>query len=237
NQSFEPLSTPFIAVGDSTSDILGGRAAGALTVAVLTGARTPEARELFLKSQPDFVIEDVTRLPTLLLQLESLALIQNLQFKRRATAEKLLHLWFQRQMELAVEKVRLTPKAVSLNSFNGFYTIEGEEYFFKTHIETNGVLDEYYNAEALDEAGYNVVRPLRLLHEKERQMVIYPVIKAPVMFDLMRAQETGQELPPGITAETSLEAERAECRHLREIYARTFKDMRGNRGKNDTPIH
>src|SRR6185437_10174927 len=66
NQSFEPLSTPFIAVGDSTSDILGGRAAGALTVAVLTGARTPEARELFLKSQPDFVIEDVTRLPTLL---------------------------------------------------------------------------------------------------------------------------------------------------------------------------
>ena len=36
----------FVVVGDSTSDILGGRAAGALTVAVLTGARTPEARQL-----------------------------------------------------------------------------------------------------------------------------------------------------------------------------------------------
>lgn len=233
-QTFGALPTPFIAVGDSTSDILSGRAAGALTVAVLTGARTPEARELFLRSQPDFVIEDVIRLPALLDEIENLTTIQKLQFERRETAERLLHLWFARQMDLAAESVRLTPKAVSLNSFNGFYTSEGQEYFFKTHVEEHGVLSEYYHAELLDQAGYNIVRPIRLLREKERQMVIYPVISEPVIFDLMRAQETDRELPAGITAETLLEAERAECRHLLEIYARTLQPEQDSSA---APIH
>jgi phosphoglycolate phosphatase-like HAD superfamily hydrolase len=234
NGSFSPLPTPFIAVGDSTSDILSGRGAGALTIAVLTGARTPEARELFLKSQPDFVIEDVTKLPALLDEIENLGTIQKLQFERREVAEKLLRLWFARQMDLATESVHLTPKAVSLNSFNGFYTSAGQEFFFKTHVEEHGVLNEYYHADLLDQAGYNVVRPLRLLHEKDRQMVIYPVITAPVMFDLMRAQETGQELPASISAETLLEAERAECSHLLEIYARTLQPARDTSA---APIH
>jgi phosphoglycolate phosphatase-like HAD superfamily hydrolase len=234
NHISEPLPIPFIAVGDSTSDILGGRAAGALTVAVLTGARTPEARELFLQSQPDFVIEDVTALPTLLEEIENLATIQKLQFERREVAEKLLRLWFARQMNLETESVRLTPKAVSLNSFNGFYTSAGQEFFFKTHVEEHGVLNEYYHADLLDQAGYNVVRPLRLVREKERQMVIYPVITAPVMFDLTRAQETGQELPEGITTEALLQAERAECQHLLEIYARTLQLAQDT---SNAPIH
>ncbi len=65
----------FIVVGDSTSDILGGRAAGAMTIAVLTGARTPEARELLASSNPDFTIEDMTKLPALLAHLDSLTTI------------------------------------------------------------------------------------------------------------------------------------------------------------------
>lgn len=234
NQTFEPLPTPFIAIGDSTSDILGGRAAGALTVAVLTGARTPEARELLLKSQPDFVIEDVTKLPDLLNEIENLATIQKLQFERREVAEKLLRLWFAHQMDLATASVRLTPKAVSLNSFNGFYTSAGQEYFFKTHVEEHGVLNEYYHADLLDQADYNIVRPLRLLREKERQMVVYPVVKSPVMFDLMRALETGQEVPAGITAETLLEAERAECQHLLGSYART---LQSEQDTSSAPVH
>jgi phosphoglycolate phosphatase-like HAD superfamily hydrolase len=67
-----PFGVPLIAVGDSPSDILSGRSAGALTVAVLTGARTLEARELLLKSQPDFVISDMTQLPKLLTRIEDL---------------------------------------------------------------------------------------------------------------------------------------------------------------------
>ncbi len=219
----KPLDIPFIVVGDSTSDILGGEAAGALTVAVLTGARSSEARELLLKSRPDFVIEDMTKLPALLAQLDSLDLIQQLQFTRRETAEKLLRLWFARHMDLLTQNVRLTPKAVSLNSFNGFYQSNGQEFFFKTHVESHGVLNEYYHAQLLETAGYNVVRPLQLVREKERQMVIYPVVKWPVMFDLVRALETDQELPAGITADALVEAEREECARLLDIYRATFQ--------------
>ncbi len=69
-------------------------------------------------------------------------------------------------MHLQVDNITLTPKAVSLNSFNGVYRLNGEEYFFKTHVEEQGVLEEYYHAEMLYKAGYNIVRPLRTLHEE-----------------------------------------------------------------------
>lgn len=228
--------TPCIVVGDSTSDILGGQAAGALTVAVLTGARSPESRDLLLASGPDFVIEDMTGLPALLLQLESLHLIQQLQFTRRELAEKLLRLWFVRHMDLPAQKVRLTPRAVSLNSFNGFYQQNGQEFFFKTHVETHGVLNEYYHARLLETAGYHVVRPLQLVREKERQMVIYPVVRWPVMFDLWRACETEQQLPPGITEQRLLEIEGQECVRLLEIYRRSFQGVQPSPAQGP-PIH
>ncbi len=210
----------FVVVGDSTSDILGGRAAGALTIAVLTGARTPEARDLLAQSKPDFTIEDITKLPALLASIDSLATIQRLQFSEREKAERLLQRWFARHMNLVVESVSLTPRAVSLNSFNGFYRSDGEEFFFKTHVEEQGVIEEYYNAALLYEAGYNIVRPLRTLHEEGRQMVIYPVVRWPVMFDLVRAVETGGA--GEITIETLVLAEKQECRRLRDIYRSTL---------------
>ncbi len=181
---------PFIVVGDSTSDILGGRAANAITIAVLTGARTPEARTLLEQSKPDFTIEDMTKLPALLAEIDSLTMIQKLQFSEREKAERLLRLWFARHMHLNVESITLTPRAVSLNSFNGFYRLHNEDYFFKTHVEEQGILEEYYHAELLHRSGYNIVLPLETLHEKDQQMVVYPVIRWPVLFDLMRGLET-----------------------------------------------
>ena len=224
----------FVVVGDSTSDILGGRAAGALTVAVLTGARTPEARELLAQSKPDFTIEDITKLPALLASMDSLATIQRLQFSEREKAERLLQRWFARHVNLAVESVSLTPKAVSLNSFNGFYRSHGEEYFFKTHVEEQGAIEEYYNAELLYQAGYNIVRPLRTLHEEGRQMVIYPVVKWPVMFDLVRAVETGGASE--ITTEMLVLAEKQEGRRLRDIYRSTLAFSLGEEHAR-APIH
>ena len=209
----------FIVVGDSTSDMLGGRAAGALTVAVLTGARTAEARELLARSKPDFTIEDVTKLPELLHEIDSLVTIQRLQFTERAKAERLLQRWFARHMHLGADSVTLTPKPVSLNSFNGFYRAGGEEYFFKTHVEEQGVLQEYYHAELLRRAGYNIVLPLRTLHEEGQQMVVYPVVRWPVMFDLMRALETGHA---DIPQETLVAAEQRECERLLSIYRSTL---------------
>jgi len=183
--------------------------------------------------------------------IDSLSTIQRLQFTDREKAERLLQRWFARHMHLSTESVTLTPKAVSLNSFNGFYRSDGEEYFFKTHVEEQGVLEEYYHTELLDQAGYNVVKPLRTLHEEGRQMVIYPVVRWPVMFDLVRALETDHRNPmvnpferpvmfdlvralemdnededainrvPTSTEELA-SAEREECKRLLDIYQATL---------------
>lgn len=210
----------FTVIGDSTSDILGGRAAGAMTVAVLTGTRTPGARKLLDQSNPDFTIADITKLPELLDHLDSLATIQKLQFKDREKAELLLQRWLAQHMNVMTENVTLTPKAVSLNSFNGFYRSDGQEFFFKTHVEEQGILEEYYNAEQLYQAGYNIVRPLRTLHQGGQQMVIYPVVRWPVMFDLVRGVEVG-DAEEGI-CDILIAAEKYECRSLLDIYQSTF---------------
>ena len=211
---------PSIVVGDSTSDILGGRAAGAITIAVLTGTRTTEARHLLARSQPDFTIDDIAQLPALLSHLDSLLTIQHMQFQDREKAERLLRLWFAHHMNLQTQQVTLTPKAVSLNSFNGIYRSDGHDYFFKTHVEEQGILEEYYHAAMLQQAGYNIVNPLRLAQKKEQQMVIYPVIKWPVMFDLMRELETGEA--SNVTLDMLVAAERSECERLLAIYRATL---------------
>lgn len=211
----------FVVVGDTPSDVLGGRAAGAITVAVLTGARTAEARTMLEQTQPDFLIEDVTKVPALLAHIDDLATIQRLQFSERAKAERLLKRWFARKMALQVESITLTPKPVSLNSFNGIYRTGNEEYFFKTHVEDQGIVKEYYHAELLHNAGYNLVMPLRTIHEQGQQMVIYPVIRWPVMFDLMRATETGQTAGAP-DPQTLLAAEKHECERLLAIYQETL---------------
>jgi phosphoglycolate phosphatase-like HAD superfamily hydrolase len=215
-----PKAGSFIVVGDTPSDVVGARAAGALTVAVLTGARTPEALRMLEESKPDFIIEDVTKLPALLAQIDNLATIQRMQFSERDKAQRLLQWWFVRHMQLQTDSVTLVPKAVSLNSFNGFYRIAGEEYFFKTHVEEQGVLEEYYHAERLHQAGYHIVLPVRTIHEQGQQMVIYPVVHWPVMFDLVREVETGNT--QRATAEMLVAAERRAGERLLDIYQATL---------------
>ncbi len=233
--SYSRKLQPFIIVGDTPSDIHGGRMAGAITIAVLTGARTAAARTMLEQSMPDFLIADITKLPALMQQLDDLSTIQKLQFTEREKAERLLHLWFARHMNVQVERVTLTPKVVSLNSFNGFYQVDGEEYFFKTHVEEQGILQEYYHAEVLREAGYNIVKPLRTLHENGQQMVIYPVVHWSVMFDLVRSLETGQAMDD-ITMAMLVEAEKHECARLLAIYTETLMNTTAQENA-DAPIH
>jgi hypothetical protein len=148
--------------------------------------------------------------------------IQQLQFTDREAAQSRLKEWFKHSMNREVERVRLNPKAVSLNSFNGFYTINGQEYFFKTHVEEKGRDQEYYNAELLHRAGYNIVLPTETFHRYGRQMSIYPVIREPEMFDLTRATETGGDTK-GVTPDQLLGAEKHECEQLLTIYDKTLQ--------------
>src|SRR5690348_13053627 len=153
---------------------------------------------------------------------QELIKIQKLQFSDKEMAERMVRDWFEHYLNLKVDRVRLVPKAVSLNSFNGFYAVDGEEYFFKTHVEEMGVGQEYYDAQVMHQAGYNIVLPLRSIQKYGQQMVIYPVIRWPEMFNLMRAYETGSDTN-GVTMEQLVAAEQYECKRLLEIYDTTLK--------------
>lgn len=119
--------------------------------------------------------------------------IQKLQFSDRAAAELLLKSFIGETFpQLAIEHVELRPLAVSLNSFNGFLTLtNGDKLFFKTHIETDGVVGEYYRAEQLAEAGYPILRPLLQSNVAGKQLLIYPFVDAPSVFDVAWRIEQG----------------------------------------------
>ena len=77
--------------------------------------------------------------------------IQRLQFEAKADAEALLAAFVNETFPtLKVVSVQLRPQATSLNSFNGFLTLaDRSQLFFKTHVEQDNVISEYYNAEML----------------------------------------------------------------------------------------
>jgi hypothetical protein len=121
--------------------------------------------------------------------------IQKLQFNDKAAAESLL-LAFVRETfpQIAVTSLSLRPLAVSLNSFNGFlYLEDGEKLFFKTHTEPDGVVGEYYRAEQLAAAGYPILQPLLQSNEAGKQLLIYPFVDAPSVFDLAWEIEQGDQ--------------------------------------------
>src|SRR5690349_9113196 len=87
--------------------------------------------------------------------------IQTLQFHDKLSAERLLGTFIRDTFTLPVTTVELRPLAVSLNSFNGFLTLEdGKKLFFKTHAEPDSVISEYYNAQRLADAGYPIIQPI-----------------------------------------------------------------------------
>ncbi len=123
--------------------------------------------------------------------MDTLQRIQALQFSDRAAAETLLLDFLRANYPFDVTAVELRPLAVSLNSFNGFMTLaDGTRYFFKTHIESDGVIDEYYHAALLAEAGYPVLQPIYSASELGKQLLVYEVIRDPSVFDLAWSIET-----------------------------------------------
>jgi hypothetical protein len=119
--------------------------------------------------------------------------IQKLQFTDKPAAEALL-LGFARSTfpQLSIEQLELRPLAVSLNSFNGYlYLNNGDKLFFKTHTEPDGVVGEYYRAEELAEVGYPILRPLLQSNEAGKQLLVYPFVDAPSVFDVAWQIEQG----------------------------------------------
>ncbi len=121
--------------------------------------------------------------------------IQALQFTDKAAAEHLLIGFLRDTLALDVVSVELRPLAVSLNSFNGFMSLSaGRRLFFKTHIEADGILNEYYHAGQLAQAGYPVLQPVYSSTETGKQLLIYEVISEPSVFDVAWAIENGNSI-------------------------------------------
>lgn len=123
---------------------------------------------------------------------ELLQRIQSLQFHQKSEAEALLLSFLREIYSPDVAQVELRPLAVSLNSFNGFLTLtDGRRLFFKTHTEPDGVIGEYYHAAQLAEAGYPVVQPIFSSTQSGKQLLIYPVIDHPSVFEIAWQIESG----------------------------------------------
>jgi len=118
--------------------------------------------------------------------------IRDLQHSDKSGAESLLLSFLNRATPYEVESVDIRPLAVSLNSFNGVMTLKnGQQYFFKTHTETDTVISEYYNAELLAHAGYPVIQPVFKSAVPGQQLLVYELIKDDSVFDLAWRIESG----------------------------------------------
>lgn len=148
--------------------------------------------------------------------------IQRLQFTDRSKAEALL-LSFVRETfpSLSIIGLELRPQAVSLNSFNGFLSLaDHTRLFFKTHVEQDGVIGEYYNAEMLAHAGYPIIQPLYSSTRSGQQLLIYPVVEDSSVFDIARQIERSQTTEA--THENLEQAQKAADLALFKIYGATF---------------
>jgi len=115
---------------------------------------------------------------------DTLQRIRDLQFSDKSEAEKLLLSFLRDIYPETVTHVELRPLAISLNSFNGFMTVEsGKRYFFKTHTESDTVINEYYNSGLLADAGYPIIRPVFQSTVPGKQILIYELIENPSVFD------------------------------------------------------
>jgi hypothetical protein len=159
--------------------------------------------------------------------------IQKLQRDGKSEAEALLLHFLQDVYSHDVVRVELRPVAVSLNSFNGYlYLRDGKSLFFKTHVEADNIINEYYNAELLANVGYPIIVPVFRSTEAGKQILIYQVIDEQSVFDLAWAIEQG-------TSDTTVDLTKAQNQadqQLFQIYLRTLH-MQSAQEAAQSPIH
>jgi hypothetical protein len=159
--------------------------------------------------------------------------IQHLQFVDLPEANRRLLALFQGAIPLKIVDASIIPRAVSLNSISGsLYADDGNKYFFKTHVEPDSILREYYNVELLESAGYPVVRPVCANHEPGRQIVVYPYLGTPTVFDLVREVEAAL-----VPDQDLLSAQKISDCELFSIYERTLQDTPASGSGSSSPIH
>ena len=159
--------------------------------------------------------------------------IQALQFRDRDLANQKLLDFLNENLPFKITQVEVRPLAVSLNSINGFITKEdGEKLFFKTHIEPQSIIHEYYNSSILAEAGYPVIKPIFSSTEWGKQLLIYQYFDAPSLFNVARDIETNKRND----ADTIIALQEKADDQLREIYFNTLEPLTAKEHKS-VPVH
>lgn len=160
--------------------------------------------------------------------------IRDKQYTDKSGAEALLLTFIRDNFPLDVTELELTPLAVSLNSFNGFMTLaDGTRRFFKTHTETDTVIDEYYNAEMLADVGYPVIQPVFKSTEPGKQLLVYKVIQDPSVFDV--AWQLEDESNPDIESALTIAQNDADD-DLWRLYQQTISRQNAEEAAK-SPVH
>lgn len=185
----------------------------------------------------------------------SLLEIQRLQFTSREDASRELLSFLRARGVADVVGVQVNPKPESLNSVNGFVDLsDGDRLFFKTHVEEEEKLGEYYKGQLLHDAGYPVVTPERVRSVPGEQIVFYRPITYPTLFDLVKSAEDielGSEDPqPGGAAGPGaasipppnpavlIRLQRALDARIAELYRETVEVAPADEGRaSAAPIH
>lgn len=159
--------------------------------------------------------------------------IQTLQFSDQAAANALLKDFVNENFPFNVEQVQVRPSAVSLNSINGFlHTVEGDKLFFKTHVEPQSLIHEYYNSTIMAEAGYPIIQPIFSSTEWGKQLLVYEFFEFPSLFDVARQIETGQRGGADRIIALQEKADQA----LWDIYQQTLQPLSAE-DHAEVPIH
>ena len=159
--------------------------------------------------------------------------IQALQFTNLEKANQLLKHFFEVNLPFAVKDLTLRPLAVSLNSINGFInTDDGQKLFFKTHVEPQSIIDEYYNSTILADAGYRVIKPIYSSTEWGKQLLIYKFFEEPSLFNVARDLETNQR----DDSEEIIAIQAKADRELWQIYLQTLQQINPEKHAK-APVH
>jgi hypothetical protein len=159
--------------------------------------------------------------------------IQSLQFTQKRDAEALTLSFLREVYSADIVAVELRPLAISLNSFNGYLTMQGgQRYFFKTHTEPNTIIQEYYNTELLAISGYPIIKPIFRSADVGKQVLIYELIDDPSVFDMAWVIENGNDASFDLLTKLQNEADD----RLFELFLDTLEWLPKPDVK-DAPIH
>ncbi|KQW24257.1 hypothetical protein ASE36_21600 [Rhizobium sp. Root274] len=136
-------------------------------------------------------------------------------------AERMLADLLRDLFKIEPRNVAINHDQYSLNSLNGFFDTDDDQFFFKFHQEEGeeAMSGEYYRADILARAGLPVDQPLLISVLPGEQILVYRRRTDPRFSDVLRALDLKDDPPARAKA---VEAERQMSEAVLEVYRETL---------------